>query len=91
MGGFRAGRGAPRAKSLGGGYYSGAMMQRRSARERLAEGAPRAFVLDKDMGAPPMTDAARFAATDSEGRPVVPLSAAQKYHFDTKGRPARRG
>ena len=65
------------------------MMQRRSARERLAEGAPRAFVLDKDMGAPPMTDAARFAATDSEGRPVVPLSAAQKYHFDTKGRPAR--
>ena len=60
-------------------------MQRRSARERLAEGAPPAFVLDKDMGAPLMTDAARFAATDSEGRPVVPLTAAQKYHFDTKG------
>ena len=66
-------------------YTRGAMMERRSARERLAEGAQRAFVLDKDMGAPMMSDAARFAATDSEGRAVVPLTAAQKYHFDTKG------
>ena len=61
------------------------MMQRRSARERLAGVAPPAYVLDKDMGAPMMSDAARFAATDSAGRPVVPLTAAQKYHFDTKG------
>ena len=53
------------------------MMQRRSARERLAEEAQRAIVLDKDMGAPLMTDAARFAAIDSEGRAVVPLSVAQ--------------
>ena len=61
------------------------MMQRVSARERLVAAAPSAFVLDKDMGAPMMTDAARFAVTNADGRPVVPLTAAQKYHFDTKG------
>ena len=37
------------------------------------------------MGAPMMTDAVRFAAADAEGRAVAPLTAAQKYHFDTKG------
>ena len=62
-----------------------------SARERLASGTPPAFVLDKDKGAPMKTDAVRFATADAEGRAVVPLIVAQKYHFDTKGRLAIRG
>ena len=61
------------------------MMQLVSARERLAAGTAPAFVLDKDMGAPMMTDEVRFATADAEGRAVVPLTAAQKYHFDTTG------
>ena len=75
----------PRWRSHAGGGYNRRMMQRVSARERLVAAAPSAFVLDKDMGAPMMTDAARFAVTNADGRPVVPLTAAQKYHFDTKG------
>lgn len=60
-------------------------VKRTSLRERLAEELGSSHVFDKDMGAPMMTESERFTTSDAEGRAVVPLTASQKYHFDTKG------
>lgn len=43
------------------------------------------FVLDKDLGRPQLPKADAYCRTNSEGRPIVELTPAQKFAFDLRG------
>ena len=43
------------------------------------------LVLDKDLGRPQLPKPDVYCLSNSEGRPIVELSPAQKYAFDIRG------
>ena len=43
------------------------------------------FILDKDLGRPQLPAEDAYCRTNADGKPVVELTAAQKYAFDLRG------
>ena len=64
--------------------------KKRTKKERIQDRLEKSYqipsyILDKDLGAQLSSDVSCWTHTNSDGLPVIPLTAEQRYSFDARG------